>query len=133
MREPMSITIQTRDGKFKVRSHYDHKLKEILKSIDGRKWNAENRTWDYPAGPASANALSRILRDNGYPYVADDAFVQYATAFVEAQRGIAADEEPPDIPGCKTEPFRHQKVAFWMMAKLFGDKLPQKGAAENGT
>lgn len=119
----MPISIRTVDGRFKVRSHYDHKLKETLKSIDGRRWNPEERVWEYPAGPASAYALARILGDNGYAYVADDTFVEYVKNFAEAQRSVAADEEPPNIPGCKTEPFRHQKVAFWMMAKMFGDKL----------
>lgn len=114
--------IETYKKKFCLRAPYSKSLISTLKSIDGKKWNPTNRTWGYPASPASAYAIDTTLRADNYQYIADEGFREALERFKALSNVIQEDNnDPPEIPKYKTKPFKHQREAFWRMAKIFGD------------
>lgn len=108
------ISIETHDNKFEVRSPYNPSLVRTLKTIDGRRWNPENRTWEYPASPAAAYALDRVLRE-AWNYVGDDEFNESLNQHLAGMESIRATEHP-DYETC-TPCWDHQKLGLDLIIK----------------
>lgn len=92
-------------------------LKDLCKSIPGRKWDGEARRWWWPAGPVAAATLVEVFGE--YNPTWDQAFDRLARQVSEAQAHKVADEgDLPDIPGISTTPWVHQRRAWAYMQAL---------------
>ena len=105
------ISILTSDNKFKIKIAYMlkkqfYQVLETLKSIEGRKWNSEEKVWEYPASPASAYAL----KQTGLNIVVDEQFREYLKSHLDGL-SVLQSTEHPDYETC-TPCFDHQKLCI---------------------
>ena len=61
--QPLSATFNAslEDDTAVLRFPYDERLRQLLRAIPGRRWDAERRVWRVPVDPDRAEALSRLL------------------------------------------------------------------------
>ena len=60
------------DGEAVLRFPYDERLRQLLRALPGRRWDAAGRTWCIPLDPERAEALARLLAGlPGTPDVTD--------------------------------------------------------------
>ncbi|HEY2768734.1 MAG TPA: DEAD/DEAH box helicase [Solirubrobacteraceae bacterium] len=60
-------------GEAVLRFPYDERLRQLLRAIPGRRWDAVERAWCIPLDPESSEALSRLLAGlPGDPQVSDE-------------------------------------------------------------
>ena len=93
-------------------------LKDLCKSIPGRKWSkAYGRTgaWVWPAGPIAATALLEAFKPYDPDY--DEEFGDLLTHLnAAAEHKIATDL--PDIDTVKTTAWMHQRQAYFFVRAL---------------
>jgi SWI/SNF-related matrix-associated actin-dependent regulator 1 of chromatin subfamily A len=75
-------------GEAVLRFPYDEGLRQLLRAIPGRRWDALERAWCLPLGPEQAEALSRILDSlPGEPEVEEDLARAIRLARAKRRRG----------------------------------------------
>ena len=75
-------------GEAVLRFPYDEGLRQLLRAIPGRRWDALERAWCLPLGPEQAEALSRILDAlPGEPEVEEDLVRAIRRARAKRRRG----------------------------------------------
>lgn len=98
-------------GRIAVKSPF--KLKDLLKSIPGRRWDPKGKTWTYPESPIQAMTIRDALAEHGLAY--DEKFGELL-AEAEGQRAAQVhrdSDDLPDVPVCNLPAWNHQRQAFW--------------------
>ncbi len=104
----IEIMTDLESNTFYLQFPYNRQLIEIVKMIDGRKWNPVLKLWEVPASPAYANMIDRTLHDQRY--TGDAAFQAMLTKHTE---GIAIRHEPtPTFRETCTPCFQHQLLGL---------------------
>src|SRR5271167_4539094 len=70
-RSPFSASMAR--GEAVLRFPYDERLRQLLRAIPGRRWDAEHRVWRVPLDPDRAEALTRLFATVPYPVQISDA------------------------------------------------------------
>lgn len=94
-------------GKFYLQFGYSYALIQVVKTMDGRKWNPELKLWSLPATPAQASTIDRVL--SPYRYTGDDAF---QNMLAQHEQGVGVMEAEPTPRETDTPCFRHQLVGL---------------------
>ena len=106
------VTFRTSPKGIAVTFPYNPRMVELVKSINGRRWDKPNKQWTVPASADTARALLDVFsaytidRDAGF-----EALLEQAVVRDRAQDHKTSDTIG-DIPLVKTEPWDHQKRAF---------------------
>ena len=58
---PSNFHASLADGEAVLRFPYDERLRQLLRAIPGRRWDAVGRTWCVPLDPERAEALARLF------------------------------------------------------------------------
>jgi len=75
-------------GEAILRFPYDEHLRQLLRAIPGRRWDALERAWCLPLGPEQAEALARILDElPGEPEIEDELARAIRRARAKRHRG----------------------------------------------
>lgn len=103
------VRIEVRENFIYVTAPF--KFIAVCKSVPGGRWNPNYKAWYYPATPRVAREIDKKF---GATASKDDAFRQLVVAGLEDEVSIVQkyDDNPPDIPVVKTQPWLHQKQAF---------------------
>ena len=121
----MTAVITTQNGYFIVRVPFRYDVKEAIKTIPGAKWNSGLRAWVYPESKYVAESLHEVLAWKGVSVAGDAEFNAQIKKRLEEKEAIEPvilnPGELKDIPKTTIPPFDHQKEAYWLMAKAFGD------------
>lgn len=108
--------VALRDGSLEIRAPYSAVNLERCRSIGGRRWNAESKTWFVPANVVT---MVRIVELFGRNALDPDAGAHELLGEVDklkARNAPPEDPEVPVIPNAKTTPWKHQARA-WKFAK----------------
>lgn len=115
-----SVRVSCEGGRIVVRTPF--KFKDVCKGIANARWAPGIKAWTYPPTPtAAANIRAAFLRTH---VLADERFVQLCAQHdTDRLSQIHRDaEDAPAIPVTRTEPWAHQRRAFW-----FAKDLPATG------
>ena len=102
-----------------IRLHTPYKLKDLCKSISGRRWDKGNRCWKYPKTPTIAGEIMSKFHDHAYLKY-DEEFEK----LLKVEQGMkeAAKkkemEDLPDIECSKHSAWLHQRQAYWFAYEL---------------
>lgn len=122
MTQEQSVSAVIDGDRIRIRTPY--RLKNLVKTLPGARWDAKTKTWHVPATPAAAMAVIKALNVHGVS--ADKDIHTMAETYVRAEEIKDAESLPP-IPITKTHPWKHQTTAFWFMMHLFGDEVNHGG------
>ena len=95
----------------------------IARGIPGGFWNDEERAWSYPATSQIANLL--LAKFGGLTYTDEfslllgDSPQRQTPAFLTAPAASEAPAEEPEIHNVRTRPWRHQKLAYAFVRRLW--------------
>ena len=85
---PAAFVATLVNGEVVLRFPYDDRLRLLLRSIPGRRWDPEARVWRVPLDPDRAHALTALFESVAYPVDVSDALGR-ALARRRAQRSPA--------------------------------------------
>lgn len=100
------ITVQ--EDAIVIRTSYA--MKEMVKTLPGRRWHPATKTWRLPATPAAAQKAIEVLGREG----ADKAVIQLAKHAAAGTKILNADQLEP-IPHTKTKPWAHQLRGYHLI------------------
>lgn len=105
-------TVRVAGGRIELRSPFA--LKDVAKSIPGRRWVKSRGAWTYPETPTAAAGIAAAFAAHGG--IGGDP--RFAELLAEHDGYVAAaarksDVALPPIPLVKTEPWTHQLQAYW--------------------
>ena len=86
---PAAFVATLVNGEVVLRFPYDDRLRLLLRSIPGRRWDPEARVWRVPLDPDRAHALTTLFASVAYPVDVSDALSR-ALARRRAKRSPAA-------------------------------------------
>lgn len=118
LKRKADVTFRVRDDRIVAQTPFD--LKDICKSVPGRRWDPNERAWVWPKGPVAAMALR-------------DAFAEYEPVWDKGfdallgELGLALDlkeaDDLPDIPNVSTVAWIHQRRAYGFVCSFPGAAL----------
>lgn len=93
------------------RVHFEAAL-ALCREIPGRKWDRENRIWLAPATGETVRSIKELFGHHDVRLdAASEALLSEAVSVPTGAQSRQADA--PEIPSVKTQPWRHQRQAFW--------------------
>lgn len=108
----ISVMTDVDGGTFYIQFPYNPQLVQLVKSIDGRKWNPSIKLWSLPATPAQASMIDRVFRER--TYAADEAFYRMLNHH-NASTGIKDSQPTPRATD--TPCWRHQLIGIDLIEK----------------
>jgi hypothetical protein len=113
----MPISISIADRVIRLQTPYD--MKDKCTAIPGGKWVPKHRAWEFALTPATIN---EIIKNFGKDITLDLNDFSQAIQSVNLAKEIkeAPIETLPRVPVTKTEPWEHQRRAYWFVTKLLG-------------
>lgn len=103
-----------------------YRFLDHCRSIQGGKWDSDDKHWRFPRDPLLGKQIDRV-----FPFD-----VKRSTAFNEWMEELTAPEQEVNlsldapIPVTKTEPWAHQRRAYWFVSTLWGgESHPKAGGA----
>lgn len=95
-------------------------LKELCKSVPGRRWNSDLKAWVWPKGPICAISLRDTFAE--YDPDWDEEFAGYLGELAAAAQHKNATDLP-DIESVDTVAWMHQRQAYYFVKELAGAAL----------
>ena len=94
--------------------------KDRCKAIPGARWDKELKAWRYPFTPFAAKAIAAEFPPGTCKWsdIAEKLLLE-SQAIVDASAHKTATTLP-DIPHMKTQPWLHQRQAFWFVVGVWG-------------
>jgi SWI/SNF-related matrix-associated actin-dependent regulator of chromatin subfamily A-like protein 1 len=87
---PAAFVATLVNGEVVLRFPYDDRLRLLLRSIPGRRWDPEARVWRVPLDPDRAHALTALFESVAYP-------VDVSDALSRALAGRRAKRSPAEV------------------------------------
>ena len=113
------VQVRTTETHICLRAPYE--MADVCRAVPGAVWKPEWRCWLWPKSPATA----RKLVDTFGMTLAKAEGAEQVVKLAAPRREIPAAkaEDPGRIPGLKTKPWKHQREAYSVAARLPGAML----------
>jgi superfamily II DNA or RNA helicase len=105
-----TVSITVRQNRFHV--HGPYSLKDRLKAVPGREWDAKAQAWTYPATGVCAHGLNIVLQSRLLNVRADPLYAALATGHAATRAILSGNAQLLPIPKSAMVPFQHQTLGW---------------------